>query len=327
MTRKTSKDLEHARKVINYEIRALRTLVRKLGREFSDAVETILGCDGRVVVTGMGKAGIVGQKVSATLASTGTPSHFLHPAEAVHGDLGRIVAEDVVLAFSNSGETDEIIRLLPSIHKIGAGLISVTADGRSTLAKHSDVVLTTGTLVEAGPLGLAPSASTTAMLALGDALALTVLRRRRLDKEQFAFYHPGGSLGRHLLKVEEIMRPLNEVAVVRTGATVADAVQAICAGEIHRTGAACVVGRTGILKGILTDGDIRRRLARDTAFVHRKVSDVMTKTPITVKKGSLVADAFKILKSKRIDEIPVVDARGKLLGIVDVQDLLDTLMV
>lgn len=327
MGKRISEDLEHGRKVIRYEIKALRTLVKGLGREFSQAVDTILGCEGRVVVTGMGKAGIVGQKVSATLASTGTPSHFLHPAEAVHGDLGRIVAEDVVLAFSNSGETDEIIRLLPGIHKIGAKLISVTAGGKSTLAKHSGVVLTTGTLVEAGPLGLAPSASTTAMLALGDALALTVLRRRRFDKEQFAFYHPGGSLGRHLLKVEEIMRPLKQIAVVPTTSTVADAVRAICAGQVHRTGAACVVGRTGILKGILTDGDIRRRLAIDTAFVGRKVSDVMTRTPITVKKGSLAADAFKVLKSKRIDELPVVDARGKLLGIVDVQDLLDTVMV
>ena len=185
----------------------------------------------------------------------------------------------------------------------------------------------TGTLVEAGPLGLAPSASTTAMLALGDALALTVLRHRRFDKEHFAFYHPGGSLGRHLLKVDEIMRPLKQLAVVRTTATVADAVRAICAGRVHRTGAACVVGRTGILKGIITDGDLRRRLAVDTTFVDRKVSDVMTRTPISVKKGSLAADAFKVLKSKRIDELPVVDARGKLLGIVDVQDLLDTVMV
>jgi len=327
LSQKISRDLEHARKVIEYEIRALRKLVRKLGREFSEAVETILTCQGRVVVTGMGKAGIIGQKVSATLASTGTPSHFMHPAEAVHGDLGRIVAEDVVLAFSNSGETDEIIRLLPSIRKIGAKLIGITATSTSTLAKHSDVTVATGMVVEAEPWGLAPSASTTAMLALGDALALTVLRRRPFDKERFAFYHPGGNLGRHLLKVEEIMRPLKQVAVVPATATVSDAVKAICAGRVHRTGAACVVGRTGVLKGIITDGDIRRRLVEDTTLVHRSVTEVMTGSPITVKAGSLAADAFKILKSKRIDELPVVDVRGRLLGIVDVQDLLDTIMV
>ena len=327
MARKISKDVEHAKKVINYEIRALRQLVRQLGREFSHAVEVILDCEGRVVVTGMGKAGIVGQKVSATLASTGTPSHFLHPAEAVHGDIGRIVSQDVVLAFSNSGETDEIVRLLPSIRKIGARLIGITSGGQSTLARHSDVVLTTGAVVEAGPLGLAPSASTTSMLALGDALALTVLRRRRFDKQKFAFYHPGGSLGRHLLKVEEIMRPLKQVATVSPAATVAEAAKAISAGHVRRTGAACIVGRTGILKGIITDGDLRRRVARGIAFLEDKVGDVMTRNPLTVKKGSLAADAFKILKSKHVDELPVVDARGKLLGIVDVQDVLDTVML
>jgi arabinose-5-phosphate isomerase len=327
LAEKMEKDLAHGRKVIGYEIQALRKLVARLGREFSHAVEAVVRCEGRVVVTGMGKAGIVGQKVSATLASTGTPSHFLHPAEAVHGDLGRIVGEDLVLAFSYSGETEEIVRLLPSLRKIGAKLISVTAERESTLARHSDIAITIGPVTEACPLGLAPSASTTAMLALGDALALTVLQRRSFNKEKFAFYHPAGDLGRHLLKVEEIMRPLSEVAVVRTTATAADAVRAICAGKVHRTGAACVLGRAGTLKGIITDGDIRRRLARDTAFLDRKITEVMTKTPITVPKGSLTADAFKILKSKRIDELPVVDRRGRLVGIIDVQDLLDTVMV
>ncbi|HUU43177.1 MAG TPA: KpsF/GutQ family sugar-phosphate isomerase [Planctomycetota bacterium] len=321
------KDVRDGRKVIHDEIRALRHLAGRLGREFSQALERILACEGHVVVTGMGKAGIIGQKVSATLASTGTPSHFMHPAEALHGDLGRIVAGDVVLAFSNSGETDEIVRLLPAIRKIGAKLISITAGTKSTLAAHSDVTLPLGTHVEAGPLGLAPSASTAAMLALGDALALTLVRRRGFDKEKFAFYHPGGSLGRHLLKVEEILRPLRDVATVPVGATVREAVRAISAGKVHRSGAACVVGRTGILKGILTDGDIRRRLAEGPGFLDKRVDDVMTKTPITVRKGSLAADAFKVLKSRRIDELPVVDRRGRLSGLVDVQDLLDTLMV
>lgn len=327
MAKNASKDVEHARRVIRYEIRALQKLVKQLGAEFSKAVDTVFACAGRVVVTGMGKAGIIGQKVSATLASTGTPSHFLHPAEAVHGDLGRIVAEDVVLAFSNSGETEEIVRLLPSIRKIGAKLISITAQGRSTLAEHSDVVVCMGKVTEACPLGLAPSASTTAMLALGDALALTVLKRRHFDKEKFAFYHAGGELGRKLLKVEEIMRPLRDMAVVGTRATVAEAVRAICGGQVHRTGAACVVGTTGLLKGIITDGDIRRRLVKDTDFLKCAVGEVMTSTPLKVVKGSLAADAFQILKTKRIDELPVVDKRGRLIGIVDVQDLLDTVMV
>ena len=184
---KVSQDVAHGQRVIRYEMRALKQLVRRIGRDFSHAVEMIVSCEGRVVVTGMGKAGIVGQKVSATLSSTGTPSHYLHTAEALHGDLGRIVAEDVVLAFSNSGETDEVVRLLPSLRKIGAKLISVTAGRDSTLARHSDLTLSIGEISEACPLGLAPSASTTAMLALGDALALTVLKRRDFDKEQFAF--------------------------------------------------------------------------------------------------------------------------------------------
>ena len=327
MTDKVKKDLAHAKRVINHEIRALRQLVQQLRPEFSHAVDMIVECEGRVVTTGMGKAGIIAQKTSATLASTGTPSHFLHPAEAVHGDLGRIVAADVVLAFSNSGETDEIVRLLPNIRKIGAKFISITAQAKSTIAKSSDCVVTMGRLDEACPLGLAPSASTTAMLALGDALALTVLGRRNFNKEEFAFYHPGGNLGRQLLKVEEIMRPLVEIAVVETSATVRDAVLAISSGRIHRSGAACVVGRTGILKGIITDGDIRRHISDGKKFLETKIIDAMTKSPMTVTKGSLAVDAFKVLKAKRIDELPVVDSRGKLIGMVDVQDLLDTVML
>jgi arabinose-5-phosphate isomerase len=321
------RDIQHGRQVIRFEVRALQQLAKRIGREFAHAVELILDCRGRVVVTGMGKAGIVGQKISATLASTGTPSHFLHPAEAPHGDLGRIVAEDVVLAFSNSGETDELVRLLPSIRKIGARLIGVTAERESSLARHSDVVLSIGRVPEACPLGLAPSSSTTAMLALGDALALTVLKRRNFDKEKFAFYHPGGTLGRRLLEVQEIMRPRRDIAVVREKASVSDAVKAICAGKVHRSGAACVVGKGGVLKGIITDGDIRRRLLDGAGFLDRNITEVMTRSPLCVKKGMLAADAFKVLKAKRIDELPVVDARGKLIGMVDVQDLLDTTMV
>ena len=327
MGEKTSSDIRHGRRVIAQEARALRRLARAIGAEFSRAVGTVAACKGRVVATGMGKAGIIAQKVSATLASTGTPSHFLHPAEALHGDLGRITPEDVVLAFSNSGETEELVRLLPAIRKLGATLISVTADRKSTLARHSDLVVAMGRVTEACPLGLAPSASTAAMLALGDALALTVQKRRKLSKEQFAFYHPGGDLGRRLLKVEEIMRPLDQIAVVRADATVGEAVREICVGRAHRTGAACVVGRAGRLAGIVTDGDLRRRLSEGGALVERPVREVMTAKPITVTRGSLAADAFKILKSRRIDELPVVDPRGKLLGIVDVQDLLDTVMI
>jgi arabinose-5-phosphate isomerase len=323
-------DIEYARRVIALEARALSNLVERVNSSVKAAVRLILSCKGRVVLTGMGKAGIVGQKISATLASTGTPSYFLHPAEAVHGDLGRIVSRDVVMALSNLGETHEITRLLPSIKKIGAKVIAITGNPRSALARHSDVVIDMGKIEEACPLGLAPSASTTAMLAMGDAIALTVLKNRRFSKEDYAFYHPGGGLGRRMMMVQEIMRTGRQNAVVLPATTVRQAIRAIrYVGKVskRRTGCACIVDSSRRLIGIFTDGDLRRHLESGHSFLDRPISEVMTRNPKVVRKGSLVTEAYKILKDFRIDEIPVVDSRGRFAGLIDVQDLLETMMV
>ena len=317
MASSKSDDVIFAREVVETEMRALQGLVERLGESFHRAVELLLNCRGRVVVTGMGKAGIIGQKISATLASTGTPSHSLHPVEAVHGDLGRIVGDDVVLALSNSGET-EVVKLLPAVKRIGAKIIAITGHNESTLAKRADVVLDIGRIEEACPLGLAPSASTTTMLALGDALALAVARRKDFDKDKYALYHPGGELGLKMLKVEDVMRGLEQCACIAPDTPVAAAL----ANSPKRAGALCVVDDDEKLLGIFTDGDLRRRLRQGTDFLNSPVADVMTSTPKSIRKGSLVQEAAKILEDYQIDEIPVVDDSDRLCGLVDVQDLL-----
>jgi len=321
MPDKPSDDLAFARMVIGSEVRALQGVAKRLDEAFQRAVGMLFGCTGRVVVTGIGKAGLIGQKISATLASTGTPSYSLHPVDAIHGDLGRIVEGDVVLALSNSGET-EVVQVLKAVKRMGARVIAVTGNPRSTLAKQADVVLDIGTIEEPCPLGLAPSASTTAMLALGDALALAVANRRKFDKEQYALYHPGGELGRKLMKVEEVMRGLDHCAVVRGSATVKEALARVDRVP-GRAGAACVTDRAGRLIGIFTDGDLRRRVREDTAFLQGPISAVMTRNPKHIRLGSLAHEAAAILKKHRIDELPVADEHGKLCGIVDVQDLLE----
>ncbi len=325
MAEDQSDDAGFARQVLESEIQALQGLLPRLDEGFPEAVDMLLACRGRVIVTGIGKAGLIGQKISATLASTGTPSYWLHPVEAVHGDLGRIVKDDVVLALSNSGET-EVIELLPAVKRIGARIIAVTGGSESTLAQHADVVLTIGPIQEACPLGLAPSASTTAMLALGDALALTVARRRDFDKEQYALYHPGGELGRKLLKVDEVMRGLDQCPRVSPETPVTDALNLITTLVAQTSGrapgAACVVDVEGRLVGIFTDGDLRRHLRQETKFLKGPISAVMTRNPKFVRLGSLAHEAAKILQDHKIDDLPVVDADGKLCGIVDVQDLL-----
>jgi len=310
-------DLVFAREVIRAECRAMEEMSGRLGESFGAGVEAILRCRGRVVVTGVGKAGLIGQKISATLASTGTPSYSLHPVEAIHGDLGRITEEDVVLALSNSGET-EVVHLLPTLKRIGARVIAMTGNSASTLARHSDVVLDMGPIEEACPLRLAPSASTTAMLALGDALALTVARRRNFDKEQYALYHPGGELGRKLMKVDEVMRGPEKCAVVTAETEVREALKT----SPSRAGALCVVDEEKRLVGIFTDGDLRRRLSKDSAFLDGPLSAVMTKGPKRIRLGSLAQEAAKIMDDYEIDELPVVDEHDTLRGVVDVQDLL-----
>lgn len=312
--------MRRAESVIRAELQAIRNLRRSLGTPFRRAVEALARCQGRVVVCGMGKTGIVARKIAATLSSTGTPSLFLHAAEAVHGDLGQITREDALILISQSGETEETLRLLPAIKKIGAVIIAITGRKNSSLARHSDVMLWTPVEREGCPLGLAPMASTTATLVLGDCLAACLMDRKGFRAEDFALYHPGGSLGRRLLlKVDDIMRAGTELAKVGPRTTVQEVLWAITRA---RSGCACVVDRSGRLKGIFTDGDLRRWLERDAAVLRLPVERVMTRKPLTLAKGRLAAEAFEMLRRKRIDELPVVDRAGKLLGLVDVQDLL-----
>ena len=316
-----TEDVRYGKKVIALEAQVLERLVDRVDAGFQRAVDFIFNCKGRVVVTGIGKAGIIGQKISATLASTGTPSYWLHPSEARHGDLGRVVKEDVVLALSNSGET-EVTALLPFVKKIGARVIAITGSSESTLARHSDVVLDIGQIEEPCPLGLAPSASSTAMLALGDALALTVLKRRNFSKEEYAFYHPGGELGRKLLIVEVVMRSGQANPVVKEGCQVLEALK-VMTHTPGRPGAVSVVDGKGRLTGFFTDGDLRRRLGRRQDFLKGAIKEVMTRNPKTIREDSLAAEAYNILKVNKIDQLPVVDKKGIPVGILDVQDLLE----
>ncbi len=312
--------LKRAKEVITIEANALKGLLKTLDGNFTAAVDLIAKCPGRVVVCGMGKTGIIGRKIAATLSSTGTPSVFLHSAEGVHGDLGQVTAKDIMVVISQSGETEETVRLLPAIKKIGAKTIAMTGNMRSTLAKNSDVVLNTSVVKEGCPLGLAPMASTTATLALGDALAACLIDRRGFKKEDFAFFHPGGSLGRRLLlKVEDIMRTGPGLALVKPSAKVKDVLLSITKA---RSGCACVVDEKQRLLGIFTDGDLRRHLNEGALILDQRVDAVMTKKPTSITKDKLAAAAFDILKTKRIDELPVVDKTNKVAGLVDVQDLL-----
>lgn len=312
--------IRRAKEVLRIEAEAISSLIKRVDANFEKAVKLILACKGKVVVTGMGKPGFIGAKISATLSSTGTPSLYLHPADAIHGDLGRVTKDDIVVAISNSGETEEILRLLPTLKKIGAGLIAMVGNTESTLARHSDVVLNVGVKKEACPLNLAPTASTTAMLAMGDALAIALLEQHGFKEEDFAFYHPGGSLGKRLvLRVEEIMRKGKSNPIVKEDTKIKDVLLKITEA---RAGSASVVNKKGALVGIFTDGDLRRHLGVDPALPVRRAREVMTKNPITLSKDMLAADAFRILREKKIDEIPVVDDKKRPIGLIDVQDLL-----
>jgi len=302
------------------EARALERLRRRLGPSFARAVGLLQACQGRVVVTGMGKPGFIAQKLSATLASLGVPSLWLHPAEAAHGDLGRVTAQDVVLALSHSGETEEMVHLVTTLKRIGATLLVLTGHPRSRVARQADLVLDTGVNAEAGPGGLVPTASTTAMLAFGDALAVTLARARGFRTEDFARLHPGGNLGRRLLMtVRDLMRTGRANPVVRSEATVKHVLLAITRA---RAGSATVVDGRRRLVGIFTDGDLRRHLERDPRLLSRPVRAVMTRSPKSVTPELLAVEALKLLRAHRIDEVPVVDRRGRPVGLLDVQDLL-----
>ena len=311
---------EIARRVLRIERDALSSLVNRIDSNFERIVNAIYNINGRVIVTGMGKPGFIAQKISATLSSTGTPSLYLHPAEALHGDLGRVTKDDLILALSNSGETEEIVKFLPIVRRIGARLIAMVGNVGSTLARNADYVINTSVKREACSLGLAPTTSTTAMLAMGDALAMALLEKKGFKAKDFALFHPGGILGKRLiLRVEDIMRKGRDNPVVSENYTVKKVLLAITNA---RAGCASVVNAEGKLTGIFTDGDLRRHLELQPDLINKKVKDFMTKNPISIKKERLAAEAFDVLRSKKIDEIPVVDDKKRPIGLLDVQDLL-----
>jgi len=318
--------LSDARDLLANEARALDRLAETLDDGFIEAVRHLLTCQGRIVCTGIGKAGIIARKIGATLASTGTPADFLHPAEAIHGDLGRVTSRDVVLALSNSGTTEELLKLVGPVRSIGATVVAITSATDSPLALHADVVLAYGQVAEACPLGLAPTTSTTVMLALGDALAMAVLTERDFSTEEFARFHPGGNLGRSLMLVTEVMRSGDRLPVVGTDADIAQAVDAMTSTK-GRPGAVIVVDDSGGFAGFYTDGDLRRNLLEarssgDGDILTRKVAEFMTVSPVTIDPGDLVGDALRLLREKRIDQLAVVDKAGRAVGLLDIQDLL-----
>jgi arabinose-5-phosphate isomerase len=317
--------LQLGRDVLQAEAAALQALVKRFPGEFAAAVELIHECSGCVIVTGMGKAGLIAQKIAATLASTGTPSHFVHPAEAIHGDLGRIHARDLVLALSHSGETEEIVRLLPSLADREIPLIAITASQQSQLGRAASVVLPLGPIREACPLGLAPTASTTAMLALGDALALVASRVKGFGREDFARYHPGGNLGRKLAKVEHHMRPLEECRLAEDTLTVRQVFIGVSRPG-RRSGAVLLTDQHGKLTGIFTDSDLSRLLEqRRDMLLDGPIRDVMTHRPATVMIGTPLSAAVTLMAERKISELPVLDAQEKPLGLIDVTDLVGLL--
>ena len=314
------KDRELAKQVLRTESKAILHLSKSIGIQFERALDLIERCTDRVIVTGMGKPGLIGRKIAATLASTGTPSLFLHPAEAVHGDLGMVTKQDILLAISNSGETEEVTRLLSIIKKIGTKLIAMTGNSKSTLARYADVILNIGIDREACPWGLAPTASTAAALAMGDALAVCAAKRRGFREEDFAFYHPAGSLGKKLLRVSDLMRKGKAHPIVKPNMTVAKTLFTITSA---RAGSCSVVDQRGKLIGIFTDGDLRRHLKEQgTKILSYPIWKLATRRPSVIREDRLAAEALQRLRDKKIDELPVVDKHGKAVGLLDVQDLL-----
>jgi arabinose-5-phosphate isomerase len=313
--------LRCARQVILTESRMLNQVANRLDGEFCRAVALLYECQGSVIVSGMGKAGLIGQKIMATLASTGTPSHCLHPAEAVHGDLGRIHQGDVVLMLSQSGETEEVIRLLPSLQEFNTPIIAITGKHDSTLGRAATVTIELGPLEEACSLGLAPSSSTTAMLAVGDALALVVSQMRQFSREDFARFHPAGNLGYKLSKVEQHMRPLEQCRIARQEQTIREVLVTVSMPG-RRTGATMLVDTEGKLSGIFTDSDLARLFEHHRDHeLDRPIHEVMTANPLHVTMGAMMSDAVTIMAERKISELPVVDAENKPIGLIDVTDV------
>ncbi len=316
--------LDLARTVLRTEAAAILRLVDTLDGDFERAIETLFECRGRVIVTGMGKSGIICRKMAATFSSTGTPAFFMHPAEAIHGDLGALRDDDVVIAMSRSGETEEVIRLLESIRRIGVRLIAITGEPLSTLAKAADVTLDCGISEEACPLKLAPTASTTAALALGDALAMTLLVRKGFREEDFASLHPGGRLGRRLMRVEQAMHAADAAPVVRVSTPMPEIFHEMSS---KRLGMTCVIDEDGRLAGVFTDGDLRRLLTKTTDVLTLTAGQVMTRDPLTIDRRLLAVEALKIMEARKVTSVVVVSDDRRVEGVVHLHDLWRTQMV
>jgi arabinose-5-phosphate isomerase len=314
-----------ARQVFEIEAQAILGLRDKLDASFERAVELLFGCLGRVVVTGLGKSGLIGQKISATLASTGTPSLFLHPVEALHGDLGRIVKGDVVLAVSHSGESPELLALLPPIKRLGCPLVTLTGHPRSTLAAAADAALDVSIREEACPLGLAPTASTTAALAMGDALGMALLHRRGFTIEDFAVLHPGGQIGKKLVRIEDVMSAGERVPRVGPDALMKDVLFEMTK---KRLGMTTVADDSGRLLGVISDGDLRRLMERHgPETLGLRAEDCMTRAPVTIAPREISTRALDLMESRRITSLVVVDERGAVAGVVHLHDLWKTEMI
>lgn len=314
------KILERAKSTIIQEGQNIMNLADSLGDEFVKVVNIILECDGKVVLTGMGKSGLVAKKISATLASTGTPSFYLHPADAIHGDMGMVDKNDIVIALSNSGESSEIVNILPTIKLIGCKLVGMVSKAKSTLGFYSDYLLLTPITGEACPLGLAPTTSTSCQLVMGDALALSIMEQRHFTKEQYAFFHPGGALGRKLLtRVRDVMRKDDFIALVKEDELIRDVLFDITKAN---AGAAFVVDSQGNLKGIITDGDVRRALLKDESVLNKEAKTIMNTNPTTITEDKLATEALRCMDngSKKMGEIPVVKD-GKPVGMVCLKDI------
>ncbi|HXW07566.1 MAG TPA: KpsF/GutQ family sugar-phosphate isomerase [Vicinamibacterales bacterium] len=324
MTSQTATSLDLARRVLRTEAAAVLALADRLDGEFERALALLFECRGRVIVTGMGKSGIICRKIAATLSSTGTSAWFLHPAEATHGDLGAIKDDDVVIALSHSGETEELIRLLEAIRRIGARLIAISGNPRSTLGRAADVTLDCSVAHEACPMNLVPTASTTAALALGDALAMTLLVRKGFREEDFANLHPGGRLGRRLVRVEHVMHSGDAAPVVSTHTPMPDVFHEMSS---KRLGMTCVVDAERRLVGVFTDGDLRRLLGRTADVLGLTAGDVMTARPITIRRGVLAVEALKVMETHKITSVVVADPSGGVEGVVHLHDLWRTQMI
>ncbi len=313
-----SPSVAEAKRVLQVEAAAILGLIDHLDGTFDDVVELINACGGRVITMGLGKSGIICKKISATLASTGTPSFFLHPAEAIHGDLGMIVTGDIVLAVSNSGETEELVRLIESIKRIGAQLVAITGKPQSTLARGADYHLSAEISAEACPLGLAPTASTTASLALGDALAMALLLRKGFREEDFARLHPGGKLGKRFLRVMDLMHGGASVPAVSPSTSMHDVIYEM---SNKGFGITAVTGPDEVLQGVISDGDLRRLLQKDEEILRKTAADCMKPDPLTIASSELASAALQVMEQRKITSLFVADAAGHLEGIIHLHDL------